>query len=237
VPHTVEVATALIVVALLAGGLGALRWRHRSGPAGPVASDPADATTKPVLPANPRSIAVVEPTVSGEPTLPAETTAAGEPAGSVKPAAAGAETGRRSAKAKRPGKKPAAPVISADQLLAGSADVDDLDAVFDRVLESHSRELGILLGSRLQRLVDRRVPVRAIREAPGTSAARVCFADGTIVLARGVEPGDFVRIAWGIHASSVWLQGFSRVDATTRLDLRWHEGRVAVVALGLDQPD
>ncbi len=191
VPHTDGVATALIVVALLIGGLGAIRWRRRGGAIGPAGGKLVD------LPA----AAVKAPPL------------------------------------KRSGKKPTLPVVPADDLLAGSADVDDLDAVFDRVLESHSRELGILLASRLQRLVDRRVPVRAIREAPGTSAARVCFADGTIVLARGVVPGDFVRIAWGIHASSVWLEGFSRVDATTRLDLRWHEGRVAVVALGLDQPD
>ena len=194
-PQTVEVATALIVVALLVGGLGAIRWRRRAAPAGALANEP------------------VEAAASTSPPI-------------AKPV-----------KARRAGRKPDVPVPPPDELLAAAAEVDDLDAAFDRVLESHSRELGILLASRLQRLVDRRVPVRAIRDAPGTSAARVCFADGTIVLARGVVPGDFVRIAWGIHASSVWLQGFSRVDATTRLDLRWHEGRVAVVALGLDQPD
>lgn len=172
------------MVALLVGGLGAIRWRRQGGAAGLASGRPA------VIAGAPEAVARPVPSADGT----------------------------------------VGPGTVAD-------DLDDLDAAFDRVLEAHSRELGILLGARLQRLVDRRVPVRAIRDAPGTPAARVCFADGTIVLARGVVPGDLVRVAWGIHASSVRLHAFSRADATTRLDLRWRDGAVAMVALGLDQPD
>lgn len=117
-------------------------------------------------------------------------------------------------------------------------DLADLDAAFDRVCAAHSHELGILLAARLSQLVSRRVPVRAIRQAPGERAVRVCFADGTVVLARGHTPGDFARIAWALHGRPVRLAGFSTEESGTHLDFRWSpDQRMAAVAVGLDQPD
>lgn len=190
------------MVALLVGGLGAIRWRRLSDDGG-VTGAPSSGSSAP------------------RPVDAADTTA-----GALGP---GSTSG--------PGNTSGAGGL-ADAPGPESADTDDLDAAFDRVLAAHSHELGILLGSRLQRLVDRRVPVRSISEAPGTMAVRVGFADGTVVLAKGVVPGDFVRIAWGIHISSVRLHAFNRIDTTTHLDLRWQpNGAVGIVALGLDQPD
>lgn|GEM_PF-631976 len=118
------------------------------------------------------------------------------------------------------------------------SDLTDLDAAFDRVCTAHSHELGILLGARLAQLVHRQVPVRAIRQAPGDRAVRVCFADGTVVLARGHAPGDFARIAWALHGQSVRLAAFATDEDGTHLDFRWRpDHRMAAVAVGLDQPD
>ncbi|MEO7061884.1 MAG: hypothetical protein ABI083_19385 [Lapillicoccus sp.] len=198
-------ATALIVVALLVGGLGAIRWRRLSDDGG-VTGAPSSGSSAP------------------RPVDAADTTAGALGPGSTSGSGNTSGPGDAGGPADAPGPE--------------SADTDDLDAAFDRVLAAHSHELGILLGSRLQRLVDRRVPVRSISEAPGTMAVRVGFADGTVVLAKGVVPGDFVRIAWGIHISSVRLHAFNRIDTTTHLDLRWQpNGAVGIVALGLDQPD
>ena len=117
-------------------------------------------------------------------------------------------------------------------------DLTDLDAAFDRVCAAHSHELGILLCARLTQLVHRRVPVRAIRQAPGDRSVRVCFADGTVVLARGHSPGDFARIAWAMHGQSVRLAAFATDEDGTHLDFRWRpDHRMAAVAVGLDQPD
>jgi len=117
-------------------------------------------------------------------------------------------------------------------------DLADLDAAFDRLCAAHSHELGILLGARLSQLVRRRVPVRAIRQAPGERAVRVCFADGTVVLARGHAPGDFARVAWALQGRPVRLAGFSSDESGTHLDFRWSpDQRMAAVAVGLDQPD
>ncbi len=116
--------------------------------------------------------------------------------------------------------------------------VEDLDDAFERVCAAHGHEVGILLGARLHQLVLRGVPVRAIRRAPGERAVRVCFADGTVVLARGQVPGDFARIAWAMHGQSVRLAQFHSAEQGLQLDFRWApDQRLAAIAVGLDQPD
>ncbi len=132
-----------------------------------------------------------------------------------------------------------APAGTSEAAPAGlPADLANLDAAFDRLCAAHSHELGILLAARLSQLVHRRVPVRAIRQAPGERSVRVCFADGTVVLARGNAPGDFARVAWALHGRPVHLAWFSSDEAGTHLDFRWSpDQRIGAVAVGLDQPD
>jgi len=132
-----------------------------------------------------------------------------------------------------------APAAASEAAPAGlPADLASLDAAFDRLCAAHSHELGILLAARLSQLVRRRVPVRAIRQAPGERSVRVCFADGTVVLARGNAPGDFARVAWALHGRPVHLAWFSSDEAGTHLDFRWSpDQRIGAVAVGLDQPD
>jgi hypothetical protein len=135
-------------------------------------------------------------------------------------------------------RRAATPVATAASAEGLPPDLADLDEAFDRVLAAHSHELGVLLASRLRQLVHRRVPVRAIRQAPGERTVRVCFADGTVVLARGHAPGDFAKVAWALHGRPVRLAGFSSDEAGTHLDFRWSpDQRIAAVAVGLDQPD
>ncbi|MDQ2756082.1 MAG: hypothetical protein M3Y71_05895 [Actinomycetota bacterium] len=121
--------------------------------------------------------------------------------------------------------------------LAFPAD-DELDRAFDAVLAAHAHELGDLLETRLHGLIARRVPVRAVRPAPGTHTARLCFADGTVVLARSMGNRELAAVVVGMQSGSVLLSGFTRQGRETRLDLRVRSGRpLVLLAIGLDQPD
>ena len=100
----------------------------------------------------------------------------------------------------------------------------------------HSAEA--LLYARLHQLVQRGVPVRAIRRAPGGQVVRVVFADNTVVLCQGTGIGDFGRLGLAMHRSAVRLSGYAQEEAGTRLEFRWSPGQhLAAVAVGLDQPD
>ncbi len=114
----------------------------------------------------------------------------------------------------------------------------ELDRALELEYAAKAHDLAILLGTRLHRVVDRQVPVRAIRRAPGGRAVRVCFADGTVVIARGRVPGDFARIACAMPRQSVRLVRFHTEQQGLRLDFRWApDQRLEAIAVGLDQPD
>lgn len=116
--------------------------------------------------------------------------------------------------------------------------IDDLDATFDALSAAHAHQRDVLLGARLSQLVQRRVPVRAIRRAPGVPAVRVCFADGTVVLCRGTGNGDFARLVLALPTQSVRLADYALDERGMRLEFRWRpDHRLAAVAVGLDQPD
>lgn len=114
----------------------------------------------------------------------------------------------------------------------------ELDAALDRVWAEHAGGAGTLLEARLRQLVDRGVPARAIRRAPGGRAVRVAFADGTVLLCRGTGHGDFGRLGLALLHHSVRLGGYAHDVNGTRLEFRWSpDQRLAAVAVGLDQPD
>lgn len=147
-----------------------------------------------------------------------------------------ARRGRESSE--RVGRKVRAPVAGPAASTDGPPSDAALDAAFDAVLAEHAHELRDLLETRLRGLVARRVPVRAVRRAPGSHTARICFADGTVVLARSAGTRDLVALVVGMQRGSVVLSGFAREGAGTRLDLSTQSGRpLALMALGLDQPD
>ena len=114
----------------------------------------------------------------------------------------------------------------------------ELQAALDRVWNEHAHDADTMLDARLRQLIDRGVPIRALRPAPGGRAIRVVFADGTVLLCRGTGQGDFGRLGLALTTTSVRLGGFARTDSGTRLEFRWHpDHRLAAVAVGLDQPD
>jgi hypothetical protein len=113
-----------------------------------------------------------------------------------------------------------------------------LNDALERVWAEHAHDAETLLYARLHQLVQRGVPVRAIRRAPGNQVVRVVFADNTIVLCQGTGTGDFGRLGLAMHRSAVRLGGYVHEESGTRLEFRWNPGqRLAAVAVGLDQPD
>jgi hypothetical protein len=121
----------------------------------------------------------------------------------------------------------------------GPATTDgSLHEALERVWAEHSRSAETLLYARLHQLVQRGVPVRAIRRAPGGQVVRVVFADNTVVLCHGTGSGDFGRLGMAMHRSAVRLSGYAHEESGTRLEFRWYpDQRLAAVAVGLDQPD
>jgi len=113
-----------------------------------------------------------------------------------------------------------------------------LHEALERVWAEHAHDAETLLDARLHQLVQRGVPVRALRRAPGGRVVRVVFADNTVVLCQGSGTGDFGRLGLAMHRSAVRLGGFTHEETGTRLEFRWNPGqRLAAVAVGLDQPD
>jgi hypothetical protein len=135
----------------------------------------------------------------------------------------------------RPDRKPPTdhPVADAVEPLDGS-----LHEALERVWAEDAHAAETLLYARLHQLVQRGVPVRAIRRAPGGRVVRVVFADNTVVLCEGTGTGDFGRLGLAMHRSSVRLGGYVQEETGTRLEFQWNPGqRLAAVAVGLDQPD
>lgn len=114
----------------------------------------------------------------------------------------------------------------------------DLVAALEEVWREHARDAEPLLRARLRVLVDRRVPVRGVRRAPGGRAARILFADGTVLVCQGHGPGDLGRLLLAARNESVRLASYSPADAGTHLSFCWAASPgVTVTAMGLDQPD
>lgn len=124
-----------------------------------------------------------------------------------------------------------------DQLGAVALD-GSLQEALERVWAEHASSAEALLYARLNLLVQRGVPVRAIRRAPGGQVVRVVFADNTVVLCQGSGIGDFGRLGLAMHRSAVRLSGYAQEEAGTLLEFRWNpDQHLAAVAVGLDQPD
>ena len=111
-----------------------------------------------------------------------------------------------------------------------------LDEALTAVLDAHGSLVGDLLEQRLRGLMARQVPVRAIRPAPGVRTGRVCFADGTVVLARSAQGKELAAVAMAMHRSSILLTGYARDGGVTRLDLRGRGGQPLATARRRPRP-
>ena len=125
--------------------------------------------------------------------------------------------------------------------LAGFDAVEAAD--IDAMLTAVSAGLGDLasrLSWRLNPLVQRCVPARAIETAPGPFAARLRFADGTAVVVKSAAPGDVGVLALAMRRGSVRPAACTTdSDGAIRLVFTWpgwHRD-LSLRVLGLDQPD
>jgi len=119
------------------------------------------------------------------------------------------------------------------------ADVRELDARFALIDGEERRLRDRRLGTRLDRLVERRVPVRSIEAAPALHAACIRFADGTELLVKGERPGDAGVLAMWVRHGSVVPLSKSSDGGTLRLVFGTSFGpqRLAALVIGLSQPD
>jgi len=118
-------------------------------------------------------------------------------------------------------------------------DEAEIDALFVRAAQDFDGALTALMTARLRPVVLRRVPVKAVRPAPAPHTARVLFADGTVVIARGHRPGDLGQLSVGVLLHPpVCLVACRRVNGTTHLEFVLHHSRrLTALAVGLDQAD
>ncbi|OYO25164.1 hypothetical protein CGZ93_01530 [Enemella dayhoffiae] len=109
----------------------------------------------------------------------------------------------------------------------------EVDAAFERV----DRELTVsALASRLDPVIRRRVPLRAIRAAPARGATRLGFADGTVILVRS-QGGELARLALRVGTESVRLVACRPSGRQAELEFSTDLGTVTALAIGLDQDD
>lgn len=112
----------------------------------------------------------------------------------------------------------------------------------DRDVYAVQERIFALLMIRLDRLVQRGIPLRNVSAGPVHNSARLRFGDGTTLIVRSVRPGSsgaFVAAILG--GRSVLLEGSQwRDDAlvlTLAVPARRRTVRHHVVLLGGDQPD
>jgi hypothetical protein len=118
-------------------------------------------------------------------------------------------------------------------------DLADLEQRLSEVSDEQARDRDARLVVQLQRVIERRVPVRRIEAVAAVSAPRIRFADGTAVLVHGEHPGDVGLLAAWVHHQSVVASACSADASGTHLVLAAYGSRrtMSVLVTGLDQPD
>lgn len=118
------------------------------------------------------------------------------------------------------------------------ADEEDLAQVFARVeAEAAHEQLLTHLADRLDGLVARRVPVRAVRAAPRSGLVRLGFADSTVLVARAVHPTELAALAMVVADRHVVPQSYSLRPEGLDLLLGWGSGTATLQVVGDDQAD
>ncbi|HLI01113.1 MAG TPA: hypothetical protein VKV06_10025 [Acidimicrobiales bacterium] len=116
------------------------------------------------------------------------------------------------------------------------AEVADIDRRL-AVVDVSERDRRLVL--RLNPLVERHVPARQVKALPSLGAARIRFADGTTVLAKGSTPGDVAVLATVMRFRSISPVACRvRADGTHLLFARpGADDTLSIRVTGLDQPD
>lgn len=118
------------------------------------------------------------------------------------------------------------------------SDVADVSAAMDEIAREHGANVSVLVQARLRPLLARGVPVRSIRATGGAGPARICFADGTVIWARGARRGDLLDLLVQVQRRPVRLVDVQPEADLTRVDFVVGDDprRVRAYAVGLDQP-
>jgi hypothetical protein len=106
--------------------------------------------------------------------------------------------------------------------------------------DTDRREFARRLSSRLEPLVRRGVPPRAIEAAPVPRAARLRFADGTTVLVKVALPGELGTLVLTMRQGSLKPAGWTTDpdgSAHLLLSLPAEHRPLSLHVVGLDQPD
>lgn len=137
---------------------------------------------------------------------------------------------------RRPTRAPVEPTPPSAELL----EMAEIEARFAEVLGETGEVARSVLHHRLDLLRRRGVPLRAIHAATGLPGARLCFADGTVVLTRPHQPDVLLDVAIQLHRRPVVLAAWAEQEELTALILEWGSGeeqQAELLAVGLDQED
>lgn len=122
----------------------------------------------------------------------------------------------------------------------GMSPQDEAELV--HAFQSVDRELGAarekLLAARLEVLRRRQVPARGVRQVPGADAARLAFADGTVLIVRARKAGDLYVMAVSLVEHPVCVRDVRHEEGNTVVQMVWPpHGHLELQVLGLDQAD
>ena len=123
-------------------------------------------------------------------------------------------------------------------------DTASIGATLEAIGEAHNHAQQRILASLVDRLIERRVPVRVVDVVPGQREGRVRFADGTTVRASGAAAGDLGILAAVIREGSILatscVHDSTGVSIVFDRTLRPVAGAVRMLSIriiGIDQPD
>ncbi len=92
--------------------------------------------------------------------------------------------------------------------------------------------------NQLDAVLARHCPVRHVQASPIDEIGRLVFGDGTVLLARARRPGNLGRLAVSVYSHSISQEYVEPVEEGNDIVLSMPHGpRIALVVVGLDQPD
>lgn len=115
----------------------------------------------------------------------------------------------------------------------------DLDQSFAEVEADLRMGRDMLVLEHLLLVMRRRCPVTAVRKSPVEGTGRVCFADGTTVIAATRPAGHLSQLAVALLRGRVLLESVRAVGDGVEMVFSQQQGsgRFTAYAIGLDQED
>lgn len=143
---------------------------------------------------------------------------------------------------RRPARSGAGSAGSSERL--DPADTASIGATLESIGHAHADARNRRLTILVTQLIDRQVPARAVEVVPGQAEARVRFADGTTVRARGEERGDLGLLAGVMREVSVTPTACTCDDTGVHIifdraarQVIGPPRRLSIRVIGIDQPD